>query len=361
MFETLRKVFGPVAVGIIIGSIALVFIFSGVFSPMTQGSRATGAHAAIVNGKHISFQEYNREYQQRLEFYQNLMKGKVDTELLEKMGLREQIMEKLVQQVLVLDEAERLGFTVADGEVADQISELPYFKKDGKFDANLYKQLLAQNRLSVSGFEQQVRDDLIRGHFVRFVKNQLKVRDDEVKNEYQISEDQRQVDYVVFSREQAAKKLKIDAKDLMAKTADILKFNKQQAEETLKKAKQVPVAALKAGLKKDGLEVKTSEKFNRLQGFVAGIGESAELLRDVFGAKNNLPKIYETNSNLVLVLDAKAFKPDSKEFDKKKDTYTNSVVMRKQQQIMDQWIGDLRAKAKLSYNEALMHPEKQEQ
>ena len=97
MFESMRKVFGPVAVSIIIGAIALVFVFYGVFNPRSTSGVGGGALAATVNGDGITMQDYGRQYQQRVDYYQSMMKGKADPALLKQLGIGKQIIEEMIR------------------------------------------------------------------------------------------------------------------------------------------------------------------------------------------------------------------------------------------------------------------------
>lgn len=404
MFEVMRKVFGPAIVAVIIGAIALVFVFYGVYNPRTTRGLRGGAVAATVNGEPVSLQEYNREYQRRVEYFQNMMKGKADLDLLRKLGLKQQILEQLVQRKLLLQEAKDLGVTVADEEVAEQIQALPYFKKDGKFDAVLYKQLIENNRLSVGSFEDQVREDLVRNRLLIMIRLRARASDEEVRREFQNTHNQRQVDFVLMSREQAKKRLNVPIKEVddflktdsgkqaakisfeknkflynkktfedvqrqvaedvlkERRTEELLKSNHELANEVALKAKSVNLVQFKAFLKTKGLELKTSEKFGSNQDLIAGLGEVPELVSDAFKEDSNLlagklGKTYEARGNLIFAYNLKSFKPDLAALDKDKVQLAQSVSTRKEQQILEQWMGDLRSRAKVSFNKALDQPE----
>ncbi|MBI3556200.1 MAG: SurA N-terminal domain-containing protein, partial [Deltaproteobacteria bacterium] len=340
MFETMRKVFGPIAVTVIIGAISLVFVFFGIYNPRTTGGRGEGALAATVNGDSISMQEFSRAYQQRTEMYSNMMKGKLDPNILKQLRVGEQVVEELIKSKLVLQEARRYGLTIADAEVREKIKEMPYFKaKDGSFDVSRYEGVLAQNRYSPATFEDMIREDLMRSRVSDFMRGRAKVSEKEVENQFLAEEDRRQVDYVVLNAESAKKMIYVsdadvdaaikDASGLAAAKAhydrtrmsyakpapkgaaakkgvvekpdflpfedvkkkvaldmvrerrgeEAMKINKELSAQLLEKAK-VSDTELKAFAKSKGLEVKTTTKFNRLNNFVPGIGDMPELVDD---------------------------------------------------------------------------------
>lgn len=416
MFETMRKVFGPIAVSVIVGAIALVFVFSGVFDPGGTGGAGGNATAAVVNGDAIPMREFMREYQQRIDFYQNLMKGKADPNLLKNLGIRTQVLEDLVRRKLLLQEAERMGFTVSDEEVRDKIREMPYFKdKDGRFNAANYTQVLNANQMNPAAFEDMIREDLMRGHLVDFMRNRIKVSDQEIEQEFKASEDRRQIDYVVLTRDTAKKQLAVTDKEVdellkneaglnaaklyyeqnkmdymkplskpakgkkaeampapeyknfddvkrqvavevikERRTEEISKINRDLANQLLAKAK---AGDLKSFAKSKGLEMRTSEKFNRLQGFIPGVGEAPQLLSDAFAEGSVLakePKLYELPGGRFLVAqNLKTFKADSGDFSKERARLENQVATRKSQQFYEQWMTELRSQAKVKMNKEL--------
>lgn len=411
MFEMMRKVFGPVAVAVIVGAIALVFVFSGVFNPKSGGIGGD-AVAAKVNGDAISMQDFAREYQQRVEFYQNMMKGKVDENLLKSLGIQKQVIEELVRRKLMLQEAERMGLTVSDEEVRDKIREMPYFKnKEGKFDASQYNATLSANRYSPATFENMVREDLLRNHLAEFMRNRVRVSAKEVEEEFLSSEDRRQIDYVVLTRETAKKLLVVSDTDVnellktepgknavklnyeqnkgeymkpMAKTAkgqppakpefipleqvqrkvavevlkdrrteELGKINRTLANELLAKAK---AGQLKAFAKSKGLELKTTEKFNRQESFIPGVGDVPALMADAYKAGSPLlgePKLYESNGRFVVAQRLQEYKPNPATFAKERERLESQAATRKSQQFYEQWMGELRAQAKVSMSKNL--------
>lgn len=428
MFETMRKIFGPIAVSVIIGAVALVFVFSGVFNPDGTGGMGAGAMAANVNGDAISLQEFSREYQQRVDFYSNMMKGKADPKLLAQMGLKQQVLEDMIRRKLMLQEARKMGLRVSDEEVREKIAEMPYFKsKDGKFDSARYNQLLTANNYSPATFEDTVRDDQLRGHLVEFLRARTRVSDKEVENEFLASEDKRQVNYVFVSRDEVRKKIVVSDKEIAdflkndanvgaaktyyeqnkfaymklpakaqkkdtkkiadkpeadkpeeepkpefhpfdevkqkvaaeilkdRRTEEVAKATKAIADELVAKAKSGD-AQLKSLAKSKGLEVKTTEKFNRLQGAIPGIGEVPDLLADAFKEPSPLvqaPKLYETRGSFILAHDLKSFKPNLADLSKDKDKLVQQVTAKKEQAMYEQWMGSLRQQAKVSINKAV--------
>jgi len=418
MFQMMRKVFGPVAVSFIIGSIALVFVFYGVFNPRGSSGVSSGAMAAQVNGDNVTMQEFSREYQSRIDMYQNMMKGKMDPALFQRLGLQRQVLEDLVRRKLMLQEAKRAGMRVSDEELRDKIQEMPYFQKDGRFDASQYNQVLTANHMSPSVFEDMVREDVLRTQFIELLRGRAKVSEAEVEREFVVAQDQRQVDYVAVGSEQVKKLLVVSdkevddflksedgvkaakqhyeqtrfqyekpagKKDLKAKAdpkkgpeylpfedvkqrvvSDLLKERKVEegsklarelATEILNKWKTASDAEMKAFAKAKGLELKTTEKFSRLSGAIPGVGEAPELVNDAFKGNSELeksPKQYEARGVLIVAKNLKALKPNLSDLSKDREKLITQATTRKEQAIFEQWMGEARSKAKVTMNESLL-------
>ena len=199
MFQFMRSKFGPIAVAIIIGFIAFVFVFFGVYSPRTREMGRSGSYAALVNGDPISAQEFAQSYEQRIQYFEGMMKGKVDPAMVRQFVSKRSVLNDLVQRKALQQEAKKLNFVVSDQELAVKIRQMPYFQKDGRFDKGLYERILQANNFVASRFEDKLRQDLMTERLVDFMRGRVLVSDAEVAQEFQSTADQRQVDFVVLS------------------------------------------------------------------------------------------------------------------------------------------------------------------
>lgn len=366
MFGDMRRIFGPISVGLIVGAISLTFVLTGVFDVL--GSRmggGAGGYAALVNGDSISLSDFNREYQQRMEYFQSMMKGKMDPKMLRKMGFERQILEELVRRQLLVQQADKLGMRVSDQELRDKIQDLPYFKKDGHFDATYYKRLLNANGMQPTRFEERIREDLLRAKFVDMVHGLARVSDEEVHEAFLNNEDKRSVPYVFVSTDHFAPKkdTKKDAKkDAKApavapdlKPEELAKQAHDAAQSLYTQIKDVSLDKARAIAKAKGFELKTSEPFNR-SGAVTGVGYVPDLAKDAFDASAPLSKeakLYETRGSYVIAFAPTAHAPDLSKFDKEKDQLAESLEEKKRQAILEEWMNDARQRARVKVNAAL--------
>lgn len=134
------------------------FLFSG-FDKFHMGG--TASTVATVDGTPISIKEYQTALTRQVEFFNQMMGGQGLTQKqLEEMGIKQSVLNGLIQQKLILNTADQLGFVVSLDEVKNEIKNMPYFKTNNQFDVNLYRNMLQGNGYNPQQFEELVGNDL---------------------------------------------------------------------------------------------------------------------------------------------------------------------------------------------------------
>ncbi len=138
----------------------IAFIGAGFvgWGAYTYGDKASAV--AKVGDVEISVAEFQKAYSDIYNQYAQIFKGNFDKEKAKAFGIDKQALKKLIDQALILNLAKEYEVSVSDEELAKTIASLPYFQKDGKFDKQLYKQILSQNNLKIKEFEEGVRKEL---------------------------------------------------------------------------------------------------------------------------------------------------------------------------------------------------------
>lgn len=140
---------------IIFGMIILTFVLSD-YSTKKGGGLGVGA-AAEVNGEIISLKEFQEQENRIANYYAQFFGGKIDNEFQRKQ-IRAEAINELVNNSLAAQAAEREKIFATDAELKKIIMEdLPYFKKDGVFQSDLYKNLLMANKMTPGEFEKSLR------------------------------------------------------------------------------------------------------------------------------------------------------------------------------------------------------------
>ncbi len=166
--------------------IALVFVFWGVGANMMDSREA----AIVVNDEDISFQEYQRAYDQLLSSYRQQFGGSVPEALLKSLGLSQQIKTQLIQQALLRQGAQAMGLRVSGPEVQRNIQEMVQFQENGAFSMEKYKATLQSNRLTPHKFEASMRYDNLSSKGVQAIGGfATTVTDAEINDLYQQSKE----------------------------------------------------------------------------------------------------------------------------------------------------------------------------
>jgi len=162
--------------------VAVTFISWGGYSFFRE-RKVT--YAAKVNGTTIEWTEYNETYQNTIKQYRDALGPSFSEKMIEELHLREKILDGLIDKVLILQEAKRLGLSISDEELRAGIESIPAFQVNGQFDRRRYEGALRLNRLTPEEFEESQRANLLVSKVVNLIKmNEGTVSDDEVLDAY---------------------------------------------------------------------------------------------------------------------------------------------------------------------------------
>jgi peptidyl-prolyl cis-trans isomerase D len=143
---------------LILALITLPFAFFGVDYYFRSGS--SDQTVATVGKNKISqadFDDALREQQQRMR---QALANNYDPALLDRPEVRYALLDQLVNQRLLENEARADRLRVSDTQLAQFIAGLPPFQEDGKFSPEKYREVLAGQNMSPLMFEQRVRGEL---------------------------------------------------------------------------------------------------------------------------------------------------------------------------------------------------------
>jgi len=155
MFDAVRN--SKRIVQVFLALIMLPFAFFGVESYVNNSGQ--GGDVASIGDIKITQQEFQqvlRDQQERLR----AQTGQSDPKMLDNPQIRQAILDDLINQRLLLLEANRYGLLVSDDAVRQSIAGLEAFQVDGKFSNERYESLLRAQGMSPAGFEARMRHDL---------------------------------------------------------------------------------------------------------------------------------------------------------------------------------------------------------
>jgi len=207
MLQILRNKAQSTFIQIIVVIIALVFIFWGVGANMTGKREA----ALLVNDEEVSFQEFQQAYDRAYQRFSDQFGGNIPKGLAETLGIKQQVINQLIQTTLLRQGAERMGIIVSGEEIQAIIKEMVQFQENGAFSLEQYKAVLASNRLAPSKFEASMRYDKLSETAAREIGNFVTVATDfEVRDIFSQNNKEISLNYLKISPSAFSDKIEIN-------------------------------------------------------------------------------------------------------------------------------------------------------
>ena len=167
MLQNIReRLTGKVAL-VILGAIALSFVFVGGASFSTVGS----SYIANIDGTKISVNQFETTYRNQLQANPQL--ASLPSEF--RMQLRRNIAEQLIQQQVIDNYLDQSGFVTTDTQLIEAIHQFPEFHIDGSFNRGEYLSYLENIAMTPSTFENSLKDNLRRSQLQRSIRNSVLV------------------------------------------------------------------------------------------------------------------------------------------------------------------------------------------
>lgn len=116
-----------------------------------------------VGDRDIEVNDYARALQQELAAFGAQIKQNVTLQQAQAFGLDAQVRQRLVAEAALDNETARVGLSVGDARVAEEITANSAFQGTaGQFDRETYRLTLQQNNLTETEFERGLRESLAR-------------------------------------------------------------------------------------------------------------------------------------------------------------------------------------------------------
>lgn len=171
MLEFLRERIGGVFAKIFIGLLAMSFAVWGI-SDIFRGYQ--GDVLATVGEEEISAEVFRTTLDRQIRQLSRQTGQSITPEEARQLGIHQQVLSQLVRDAALDDQATKLDLAASDEVVARRIQENPAFQgPGGKFDANGFRQLLANNGISEGEFVSEERRNVLRGELVGAIDTSL--------------------------------------------------------------------------------------------------------------------------------------------------------------------------------------------
>ncbi|MBU0674965.1 MAG: SurA N-terminal domain-containing protein [Proteobacteria bacterium] len=212
MLDLLRRKAQSTVIQVAILAIVLVFIFWGVGTNQGNGINAV----AMVNDEPITYVEYQRSYEREVSQIRDQLGGVLPDTLLQSLGMKQQVLDRLIQRTLLLQSAREMGLMVSADEVRQTIEAMEAFKRNGGFDVGWYQEILAGNRMSTTEFEASVTTDLLSKKIYTHLQGFGQVSEKELAERLRFEFRRKQFSYVEIAAADYDKKVNVSDDELAA-------------------------------------------------------------------------------------------------------------------------------------------------
>jgi peptidyl-prolyl cis-trans isomerase D len=145
-----------------------VWVILGLLVVGLVGFGSTGFNGNVrslgsAGAKDISIQSYANALRRQIEAFSQQVGSPLGFQQAQAIGLDAQVLSQLVTTRTLDNEADRIGLSVGDERIRDEILRIDAFTGlDGQFDRSRYAQVLKDNGLTEASFETGLREDLVR-------------------------------------------------------------------------------------------------------------------------------------------------------------------------------------------------------
>jgi peptidyl-prolyl cis-trans isomerase D len=199
---------------IILALLVIPFAFVGVDYYFRRDART--APIATVGGAEVTRAEFDELVRQQQDRMRQTMGRAFDPAIFDNPEVRYSLVEQLVSQRLLQQQAQDLRLRVTDADLARAINEIEAFRVDGKFSPERYRQLLAAQNMTPAMFEQRLREDLVLAPLSEPLAAGNIVAQSSAERFVSLLEQQREVATATVDAEPFAKDVKVDDAEIKA-------------------------------------------------------------------------------------------------------------------------------------------------
>ena len=139
----------------------IAFIGAGAVGWGSLPNASGSDSVAKVGNIEISMGDLQKRYSRLYNQYNQIFQGNFDEEKANSFGLKQQALQQLIDQTLLLNLAAEYDLQITDTELFDTIKKQEYFLKDGIFTKENYQEVLSRNNLTMKEYEADMREELL--------------------------------------------------------------------------------------------------------------------------------------------------------------------------------------------------------
>jgi len=182
MLQNIRERFTGTTALVVLGLIAIPFIFVGVSSPLIGSG-----YAAKVDGEDVSLALFESTWQNQVAQNPDYLM------------LRNQILDRLIRDRLVTGYLNDAGMRVSERMVTDLVQDIPAYQEDGVFSMERYREGLSLQNRTTAEFEATVARSLRQFQLQQAIASTAFVTPAEYRRYLNLYAEQRQVTVATIS------------------------------------------------------------------------------------------------------------------------------------------------------------------
>ncbi|WP_149140886.1 peptidyl-prolyl cis-trans isomerase [Gemmobacter caeruleus] len=149
--------------GSVLSFVLLAMVVGGLGGYGVTNYGTGGLNIGTVGDREIDANRYARALQSQIAETGQQLGTQLDLAQAQQLGLDAQVRQNLVTTYALDDEAAKIGLSVGDAAVGQEIRAMNAFKGvSGEFDQFTYEETLKRNNMTVREYEAGVRDDIAR-------------------------------------------------------------------------------------------------------------------------------------------------------------------------------------------------------
>ena len=158
VLQTIRERLTGIVAIIILALLAIPFAFVGINSYFQSSSTNL---VALVNDQEITFNEFNQSFMNYRRQAQAYLGDAFDPTQFDGPVARREHLDRMIDEALMKQAAEKLGLAVDDDTLAERIRSIPAFQVDGEFNTDLYESRVQGQGMTPSQFEKNLRASMV--------------------------------------------------------------------------------------------------------------------------------------------------------------------------------------------------------
>ncbi|MFD2230517.1 SurA N-terminal domain-containing protein [Alkalimarinus sediminis] len=214
MLQDIRDNAQSTVAKVIVGLIVLTFALFGVDSIV--GGFGGEPEVAVVNDNEIKEIDFVRAVEVKRRQILNQMGENADPTLIDDQLLKQSVLEGLIDQEILLQDAEALGLYVSDQSIDGLITSFGQFQVDGQFNNDLFLASIRNFGMTTNKYKEAIKKEVLISQPRNAIVSTAFILEDEFKRVIDIDRQTRSYSLAAFNQADYVDQVEIDDSELMA-------------------------------------------------------------------------------------------------------------------------------------------------